>query len=251
MVVAIIVQARMGSSRLPGKVLERLNDRTVIAEVLRRCQSIPGADVVCCAIPQGADDDPLAAEIERAGAIVFRGHESDVLDRYARAAEAVAADVVMRVTGDKPLIDPVICGKVLELRDAADADFSCNNMPAGWPHGIDCEAFTFDVLARAASRARDAEDREHVTPWIRRQTDIKRVNLDGPGGGNVDLRWTLDYPEDLAFFTALFDTVPSEIDMPLYQDIMRILEKRPDIAALNARWRHLSRYSASSEEAAP
>lgn len=241
----------MGSSRLPGKVLERLRGRTVIAEVLRRCRAIPGADIVCCAIPQDAADDPLAAEVERAGAIVFRGSESDVLDRYVGAAKAVSADVVMRITGDKPLLDPEICGRVLTLLEEENADFSCNNMPASWPHGIDCEAFTFDALGRAASQAVDPEDREHVTPWIRRQSDFKRVNLEGPGGAAVDLRWTLDFPEDLAFLTAVFDALPSEIEMPLYDDVMCLLEKYPDLSALNAHWQQISRYAALSEEAAP
>ncbi len=250
MVTAVIVQARTGSSRLPGKVLRLLGERTVLAEVLRRCYAIPGADVVCCAAPEGADDDPLAAEAERAGAVVFRGHETDVLDRYAGAAEAVGADVVMRITGDKPLIDPEVCGMVLRLRGETGADFACNNMPPGWPHGLDCEAFTSDTLIRAQAEASEPDDREHVTPWMRRHPDLRRTNLDGPGGACVEMRWTIDYPEDLTFFTALFDKLAPDPGMPLYEDVMAVLERHPEIAAINARWRHLSRFAASSAEAA-
>ena len=251
MVTAIVIQARMGSSRLPGKVLRRLGERSVLAEVIRRCRAIPGADVVCCAGPEGAADDPLAAEAERAGATVFRGDETDVLARYAGAAQVLDADVVMRITGDKPLIDPEICGRLLRLRAEADADFACNNMPSGWPHGLDCEVFTGEALARADAKARQAEDREHVTPWLRRHADLRRVNLQGPGGDCVDLRWTLDYPEDLTFFEALFEKLAPGPAMPLYEDVMAVLGRHPEIAAINARWSHLSRFAASSAEAAP
>lgn len=251
MVTAIIIQARMGSSRLPGKVLRQLGGRSVLAEVIRRCQAIPGANVVGCASPEGVTDDPLAAEAERAGATVFRGNETDVLSRYAGAAQAFGADVVMRITGDKPLIDPEICGRLLCLRAEADADFACNNMPSGWPHGLDCEVFTCEALARADSEARQAEDREHVTPWLRRHANLRRVNLQGPGGDCVNLRWTLDYPEDLAFFEALFEKLAPGPAMPLYEDVMAVLDRHPEIATINACWSHLSRFATSSDETAP
>lgn len=245
MTTAIIIQARTGSSRLPGKVLRPLGGRSVIAEVIRRCQAVPGADVVCCALPEGTTDDALAYEVEQAGAAVSRGDENDVLARFACAAEALGANVVMRITGDKPLIDPQICGQLLQLRSEADAGFACNNMPPGWPHGLDCEAFTGEVLARAAAEAHGAEDREHVTPWMRRHGELTRVNLAGPGGACVDLRWTLDYPEDMAFLEALFEKLAAGPAMPLYEDVMAVLHRHPEIAEINAGWSHLSRYSAS------
>ena len=245
MMTAIIIQARMGSSRLPGKMLRRLGDRSVLAEVIRRCRAIPGADVVCLACPEGTADDALAAEAEGAGATVFRGADNDVLARFAGAAEALGAEVVMRITGDKPLIDPEICGQLLRLRGEADADFASNSMPPGWPHGLDCEAFTGEVLARAAAEAHDAEDREHVTPWMRRHGELSRVNLAGPGGACVDLRWTLDYPEDMAFLEALFEKLAGGPAPPLYEDVMAVLNRHPEIAGINAGWSHLSRYSAS------
>ncbi len=250
MVTAIIIQARMGSSRLPGKVLRRLSERSVLAEVVRRCRAIPGADVVCCAAPEGAADDALAAEAEAAGATVFRGDETDVLARYAGAARVLGADVVMRITGDKPLIDPQICGRLLRLRAETDADFACNNMPSGWPHGLDCEVFTGEALARADREAEAAEDREHVTPWLRRQPGLCRVNLEGPGGDCVALRWTLDYPEDMAFLEALFEKLAPGPDMPLYDDVMAVLDRHPEISEINARWSHLSRFAVSSAESA-
>jgi spore coat polysaccharide biosynthesis protein SpsF len=251
MVTAIIIQARMGSTRLPGKVLRWLGDQSVLSEVIRRCQAIPGADVVCVASPEGATDDPLTVEAERAGATVIRGDEIDVLTRFSNAAKVLGADIVMRITGDKPLIDPEICGQLLRLRAESDADFACNNMPSGWPHGLDCEAFTSEALVRADREAMAAADREHVTPWLRRHPDLRRVNLQGPGGDCVDLRWTLDYPEDLTFFEKLFEKLAPYPAMPLYEDVMSVLDRHPEITSINARWSHLSRFATSPDKAAP
>ena len=108
--VATIIQARMGSTRLPGKVLLDLGGRTVLARVIERALMIPGCDVVVCAVPESADDNPVAEEAARAGAVVTRGSTTDVLDRYWRAAQAVEADAIMRITSDCPLIDPAVCG---------------------------------------------------------------------------------------------------------------------------------------------
>ena len=151
---AVIVQARMSSTRLPGKVMLELAGRSVLSHVLERCQAIPGTDVVCCATVTGRDGDPIAAEAESCGAAVFRGKEMDVLDRYYRAAQSLKASTILRVTSDCPVIDPQICGRVLDLLHREEADYACNNMPPSWPHGLDCEAFSFAWLERAAREAK-------------------------------------------------------------------------------------------------
>ena len=207
MTVAIIVQARFGSSRLPGKVLLPLGAGTVLAEVLRRCRAVPGVDVVCCAVPHGQLDDAVAEIAADAGAEVSRGSETDVLDRYWQAARQLGADLVMRVTSDCPLIDPALCGQVLALVGPG-VDYASNNMPPGFPHGLDCEAFPAQALAEAAAKATDAGDREHVTPWLRRSDPARLRALAGPGGDLVRHRWTLDYPEDYVFLRRLFRRLP-------------------------------------------
>jgi glutamate-1-semialdehyde 2,1-aminomutase/spore coat polysaccharide biosynthesis protein SpsF len=233
MTTAVIVQARTGSTRLPGKVLKHLCGRTVLEEVLRRCQSISGADAVVCAIPAGADDDALVPVAERAGAMVVRGSTSDVLARYAQAAKAARADLVLRVTSDCPLIDPEICAQVIELRARENADYACNNMPPSFPHGLDCECFTRDALDRAARDAKEPYQREHVTPWLRTQPFLRRANLFGPGGEAAQQRWTLDFEEDYDFLRALWPLLPSPPAIAPWQDIAGILAVRHDIAALN------------------
>lgn len=224
----------MASTRLPGKVLERLSGDTVLAHVLRRCAAIDGGDVVCCAIPVGADCEAVADEAIHCGARVFRGSESDVLDRYHRAAVACEADVVMRVTSDCPLIDPVVCGDLLRLFKGEGVDYACNNMPRGWPHGLDAEVFSAAGLTRAAAEAQSPDEREHVTPWLRSHPDIRRATLAGPGGDLPAMRWTLDYPEDLAFFRALFAELPAPPKIAGFEDIVTLLRANPHIAAINA-----------------
>ena len=115
---AVIIQAHMGSTRLPGKVLMDLCGRTALSHVIERCRAIENADTVCCAVPESSENDVVAAEAERAGAVVFRGSESDVLERYYLAAKQLNADVVLRVTADCPLLDPAVSAAVLKLREA-------------------------------------------------------------------------------------------------------------------------------------
>ena len=220
---AVIVQARMGSTRLPGKVLKKLAGETVLSHVLRRCKQIEGIDTVCCAVPNSANSDSVAEEAVRCGVVVFRGAEYDVLNRYYKAAQEIGADVIMRVTSDCPLIDPEICGEVLwALRNA---DYACNNMPRRWPHGLDCEAFTIKALEFANRWARS--QREHVTPYLRTHPDVLRMNTLGPGARG---RWTLDYPEDLAFFKALFKKIDREAG---FDEVWQVLQNHPEIAAIN------------------
>ena len=232
--VAVIIQARMGSTRLPGKVLLDLGGRTVLARVIERALAIPGADVVVCAVPEGAEDDPVAREAERAGAVVTRGARDDVLDRYWRAALAVQADAVMRVTSDCPLIDPQVCGDLIALFQRSGADYACINDPATWPHGLECEIFSFAWLDRAAREAQKPSEREHVSPFMRTHPDARRINMPGPGPETVRHRWTLDHADDLAFLRALWPRIPEGPEGWSWRVPFAIVEADPALAALNA-----------------
>lgn len=228
MTTAVIIQARMGSTRLPGKVMMGLRGKTVIARVIERCAKIPGIDALWCAVPEGEANTALAREARRRGAAVFCGSESNVLSRYYRTAKAARADVIVRITADCPLIDPDICAKVIALRRSEAADYASNVWPRSFPQGLDCEVFTFAALERAHAGATAAADREHVTPFIARSG--RRVNLPS---GRFDLsnkRWTLDYPEDLAFFRAIWSVrEPKGMD-----DVLDILAEHPEFEEINA-----------------
>ena len=210
-----------------------LHGKTVLAHVLNRCQAIDGADVVCCAIPESPDNDPIAAEAEQCDAVVFRGSENDVLDRYLQAARMVKADIVLRVTSDCPLIAPDVCADVLRLRAQRDTDYAGNNTPPSWPHGLDCEAITVAWLERAAAEATEPMDREHVSPYIRRHAEALKANLDGPGGDMLNHRWTLDFPEDLEFMRNLFAVMPKTGKIPGVDQTLALLDVHPEIFALN------------------
>ncbi len=230
---AVIIQARMGSTRLPGKVLKELAGQTVLRHVIERCAAIEGIDVVCCAVPLGAADDPVAEEALRCGALVVRGSERDVLDRYYQAALALRAGVVVRVTSDCPLVDPYVAAEVLRLVTVEGADYACNNMPPSWPHGLDCEAFTFAWLERAAREAKLPSEREHVTPYLCSHPAVRKLVFHGAGGPQVHHRWTLDTEADLAFLRALFDRMPVGRASYGNQVPLVIVEADPVLAAIN------------------
>jgi spore coat polysaccharide biosynthesis protein SpsF (cytidylyltransferase family) len=230
----VIVQARLGSSRLPGKVLMNLAGRTVLSHVIERCAAIPGADAVCIAVPDLAQDDPVAEEALKCGALVARGPEADVLARYAIAARESRATTVMRITSDCPVIDPEVCGQVLRLVTEGGADYACNNLPPSFPHGLDCEAFKAEWLLRAETEAELPSEREHVTPWLRNHPTLRRSVLAGPGGDTIHHRWTLDTPDDLDFLRALFAELPAGQGGWDYRVPLVIAEANPALVAINA-----------------
>ena len=210
MVTACIVQARLTSERYGAKVLLPLpSGNLVLTEVLERCASIPGIDVVVLAIPDTPMNDILASDDLKVSGLmvvprtvkIIRGPEHDVLARYVKAAEAVNADVVMRVTADCPLIDPEVCG--LTLAAFGDNDYASNDMPRTFPVGWDCEVFTAAALRRAHMEAATDEDREHVTPVLKRASWAKRNHLFGEPDRS-HLRWTLDTLEDYVRIWSVF-----------------------------------------------
>ena len=228
-----IIQARLGSTRLPGKVLKPLGQGIVLDHAIRRCKAIPSVDAVVIATTDREEDDAIIAAAERASALVHRGSAEDVLSRYAGAAKAANADVILRVTSDCPLIDPGICERVIRLRAEAGADYAANNMPRLYPHGLDCEVFTREGLDRADREATATYDREHVTPWLRRTPDATRTGLIGPGWPALQQRWTLDFPEDYEFFAALIPLLPQD-RLAGMEEVLGILAGHPEILAINA-----------------
>jgi spore coat polysaccharide biosynthesis protein SpsF (cytidylyltransferase family) len=230
---AIIIQARYGSSRLPGKAILPLGNATVLAQVIARCAQIAGPDAVVCAVPETGDSDPVAEEAEKCGALVVRGPEQDVLARYAKAARAANAETVMRITSDCPFVDPLICTRVLDLLDRG-AEYASLDMPATWPHGLDCEAFPARLLFAAEDQAEDPFEREHVTPWIRARA-MPKATLTGPGAPFNALRWTLDWPEDYQFLKTAHAALGESATHASAANLASLCVRRPDITAINAK----------------
>lgn len=235
---SVIVQARMGSTRLPGKVLMPLGGRTVIDQVIRRCQNIARADEVCIATTVLPRDDDLVEAGRSQGALIFRGDEQDVLSRYYLAAREMKCDRILRVTSDCPLIDATVCDEVLDLMEARGADYACNFTPPSFPHGLDCEAFTMAALEDMQNSAEDAFSREHVTVWLIDNPEARKVSLRLPEGDWSCHRWTLDTQEDFDFLSRLFNRLPAESEKLTWMQLMRLVQDDPELLAASERKAH-------------
>ncbi|MEE2526199.1 glycosyltransferase family protein [Hyphobacterium sp. HN65] len=238
MTLAVIVQARAASSRIPLKLLESLGERSALLRCMDRCRQIDGAELVVAAIPDGAENDEIAEEATDAGYMVTRGPEDDVLARVARAVREASAETILRVSGHHPFIDPQICSRVVHLLNDTHADFACNNMPMKFPDGLQCEAFPALVLHEAERNATKPFDRASVTSWIRTHPRMRKVALTGPGNGLENLRWSLEEPEDLDFCAAVYAELAERAPMVSAAELAALCLRRPDITRLNAALAH-------------
>ena len=228
-----IIQARMGSTRLPGKVLMALGDHPVLFWVVRAAKQVPGLDAVVVATSDLSADDDIASWCDNNDVLCHRGSQDDVLSRFADTASAHGADIIMRLTADCPLLDPQVCGTVLSLFKASGADYTSNCSPATWPDGLDCEAFSAAALVEADEKAVQLMEREHVTPFIhynRHRFKIRSVACPLPNLQNE--RWTLDNPNDLAFLSEVVSRIPNEAP-PSYLSVLDVLEQSPEIRSIN------------------
>lgn len=213
MKVVCIIQARMGSTRFPGKVLAPLAGAPSIVRMLERIDRAKTLSEVWVATGDDAGNDRLAETLRGANRPVFRGSEPDVLDRYRRLATERKADVVVRLTGDCPLHDAAVVDTVVqEYLDANGAvEYASNCFPPSWPNGLETEVFSYASLDRVARTSTNAMEREFVTIAIHRRyhrTGAKPsiVNVEAPASFS-HLRWTLDYPQDYEFISRAFDTL--------------------------------------------
>lgn len=194
--VGLIVQARMGSSRFPGKVLRKLHDVPVVELIFRRASKSKLVAEVVFAIPLGADDDALAIYLQNVGAKVFRGDPLDVQNRFIECAKEFNFDAVVRITGDCPLIDPRIIDDVIALFVESGSDYASNVSPPTMPDGLDVEVFSVSALVAARQNYDSERGREHVTLALRESGEFTRANLQHDPDLSA-LRWTVDYEDDL------------------------------------------------------
>ena len=174
--VLAIVQARMDSTRLPGKVLKEVNGKPLIEILFQRLSRSKEIDEIILATSKNLENDRLAETVEKLGFDVFRGSENDVLDRYYQAAKPYSPKAVVRITGDCPIIDPQLVDKVISLYKESNVDYASNTDPPTYPDGLDTEVFSFAVLEAAHRQAEEPFEREHVTPFILANGQFKRIN---------------------------------------------------------------------------
>lgn len=209
-----ILQARMSSTRLPGKVMKLLAGRPMVErqiERLRRCSTL---DRLIVATSDDASDDPLAAHLTQIGVDVFRGSLHDVLARYVGATRAFrVAGKVVRLTADCPLADPELIDACVRLQDRLGADYVTNGQRRSYPRGLDVEVFNLQALLTAGREATDPYDREHVTPFLYRNPQRFSQGELVQDRDDSALRWTVDTPEDFAFveqvYAALYPVKPA------------------------------------------
>jgi spore coat polysaccharide biosynthesis protein SpsF len=232
----IVVQARMSSTRFPGKVLADLHGAPLIVRLLERLAQVEQTGVVVATTTE-TDDDPLAETVARAGVKVVRGSLDDVLGRFAAAAATVGADPVVRITADCPLADPGLIDAMLARWRELDgtADLLTNVSPPTYPDGLDVEIVSRAALERANAECNDAFEREHVTRHLhQRPEDYRHVAWTTEPDRSGE-RWTVDYPQDLDFVRAVYAELYPALGPAFRQrEIDHLLSNRPDIAALQA-----------------
>jgi glutamate-1-semialdehyde 2,1-aminomutase len=226
-----IVQARLGSTRFPNKVMRQLAGMPMIELLLLRLSRSQRIDRIILATSASSENRALSEHVRSAGFDVFEGSEKDVLDRFYRAARAVNAQTVIRITGDCPLVDPQIVDRVIDRFYESGADYASNNDPPTFPDGLDVEVFRFSLLERAHLEASSDAEREHVTVFMRRHHSLKKVNL--PHSEDLsNERWTVDEPEDFEVVNRIVEHFSPNRHFT-WQEVMDLRGAHPEYFAAN------------------
>jgi len=234
-----IIQARMGSTRLPGKVLREINGIPMLKHQIDRVEKSKDLDDIVVATSTLSKDDPIAEFCSKNDIRSFRGSEDDVLDRYYRCAKEYSADIIVRLTGDCPLLDPVLIDRTIVLLKESKADFAANTVPpdsSKYPNGSDVEVFSMSALERAHKECADPHDREHVTFYFwKYDNGFRTAQLQG----RKDLsqyRITVDYPEDLEVVEYIFKEIERRGIFGNLEDIIEIIDARPEMRMKNSHY---------------
>lgn len=236
-----IVQARMGSTRLPNKVMKQINGKPMIELLLERLSRAQEVDQIVVATSVDPRNIPLVEHVKLLGYPCVQGSETDVLARYVEASRTVAADIVVRITGDCPLVDPEIVDEAIRGFKAADVDYFSNIEPATFPDGLDTEVFSFSALERASRETAAPYDREHVTPYLRKSASFRR----GCMKNEQDLsgtRWTVDEHADFQVIRAIFEHFSPAVDFT-WREVLELQRSRPQLFAAN---QHIARNEGAS-----
>lgn len=236
MIVAII-QARMGSTRLPGKVAKLILGKPMLAHQIERVKQTKLVDKIIIATSDKKEDDIIEKIAVECGIDCFRGSEKDVLDRFYKAAKESTADVVIRLTGDCPLSDPVVIDEVVNYFLENQVDVS--GKPSNYPEGLDTEVLSFSALERAWREAKKPSEREHVTPYIINHPEIFKIKNKEIGwlyNGKKDVfsyHWSVDEPQDFEFVSKIFEELYPKNKLFLMNDVLRFLENKPELFSIN------------------
>ncbi|MDC0225483.1 glycosyltransferase family protein [Gammaproteobacteria bacterium] len=229
------IEARMTSSRLPGKPLMKAGSKTMLEHLVMRLRRVKSIDNIVLATTVNNEDDDLVDEAERLGINYFRGSEDDVLNRVIGAASSVDADVIIEITGDCPIIDPGIIEQTIQMYKAHNVDYVSNVMVRSYPDGMDVQVFSLETLIKSASMTNDPLDIEHVSLHIRNNPELfTRVHLVAP----PELHWpelglTLDEKKDFDLISAVIEHFGDSSYLFSCQEAINLLKENPQLTKIN------------------
>jgi spore coat polysaccharide biosynthesis protein SpsF (cytidylyltransferase family) len=228
-----IIQARVGSTRLPGKVLLKIMGKTILEYGLERVKKAKMIDKIIVATTKKEEDLSIVNLMHKLKVNVYRGSEDDVLDRYYQAAKIFKAKHIARITSDNPLIDPQIIDKIVKRYFESSADYCSNTLEETFPDGEDVEVFKFSALREAWKKAKLPSEREHVTPYLKKHPEkFKIVNVKNKKNLS-DKRWTVDGKKDFELIKAILKALYPKNPSFLMKDILKFLKTNPRLEDLN------------------
>lgn len=221
----------MGSTRLPGKVMKKVVDSPVIELLLNRLSQTERIDQVILATSQSPENISLVEHVSKLGYSVFQGDEKDVLGRFYEASKKYQGDIIVRITGDCPLVDPVLVDSIIDEFIKGHFDYYTNTLPPTFPDGLDVEIFTFEALEKANNESTKSTEREHVTPYLRNSNSFKKGNYISDSDYS-NLRWTLDEYSDLEFIRGVFENFQPNIYFS-WSEVLKLIQKYPSLNLFN------------------
>lgn len=246
--IAAIIQARTGSTRLPNKVLKEICGKPLIWHITNRLKYSKKIDKIILATTQRISDNVLEKWAIENEIFYFRGSENDVLDRYYQAARFFRVDTIVRITADDPFKDSSIIDQVIDLYEYNKLDFAYNNNPPSFPEGLDIEVFSFDALEKAANNSVDPFEREHVTQYLYKNSSIfNQACLKNP----IDLsylRWTIDTQKDWDMAEIIYNKLYKINNNFSMLDILDLINKEPYIATINSTVKRSAMYSNKNQQ---
>lgn len=231
--IAAIIQARTGSTRFPFKIFAEICGKPLLWHVVERLKYSSQIQNIVIATTTSPGDDIVETWAMENQVTCFRGDENNVLDRYYNAALWVKADIIIRITSDDPLKDPVIVDHVVNLLKEKNLDFTCNNNPPSYPEGLDVEVFTFNALEKAHKEAHESFELEHVTQYFYRHPDLFNQGNYSNSLNLSNLRWTVDTKEDLEMVKNIYHELYQPGRIFLTDEILCLLKNQPAISLLN------------------
>ena len=244
--IGCIIQARMGSSRLPGKALMKSdNEKPLLYYVINQLRYCSKVKNLVIATTTNQEDDEIEKFADNNSVNVFRGKEKDVLDRYFQCAKKYSFSTIVRITADCPLIDPQIVDKVIEQFFSGNYDFATNTLMRTFPIGTDVEVFSFSALNKAWENAQLPSEREHVTPYLHNKENFKIINVENDKNIS-NLRLTVDRIEDFELIKQILNNI--SINPIHLEDVLELFSRKPELIEINKHINHNEGFNKSLEE---